>query len=211
VTPDARPGFVPRGVVDGLSEPWPKPLGPGGTGLRLDRPGGSAYRGLLLPDAVQPAEVRAVPTPPPRRWQGLPRSLPTAVLADDVLWWAQTCGRADPAVRLVWVGGAPAFPARVRMELVACRGVGRAAVFLTGGAEGSVLLNSHRGVADAYATEFPGLPSFGLGTLLIVASSRVAAIHVGDRVFRARVVRLPLHESGPVGAFDRTGRRLRVR
>ena len=210
-TPDARPGFVPRAVLDGLSEPWPRPVGSGGTGIRLNRPDGSAYRGVLLAGSAQPIEVRTTPLPPPRRWQGLPHALPAAALADDVLWWAQTCGRADPVVRLVWVGGAPAFPARVRMELVSCPGVGRAAVFLTGGAEGSVLLNSHRGSAAAYATEFPGLPSFGLGTLLVVASSRVAAIHVGDRVFHDRVVRLPLHEAGPVRAVGDTGMRLRVR
>jgi hypothetical protein len=210
-TPQDRPPFIPRTLVGGLSGPWPvDPGGPAAPAVRMSRRNASRFSGIVDPGSRQLLEVDPAVRPPSPRWVGLPRTLPRDALTDDVLWWAQTCGRADPSVQLVWVGGAPAFPAPVRMELVHCRGQVSAA-FMTGFADGSVLLDVHPGRADAYATEFPAPPSFGAGTLLAVGSTRVHTIRVGTRVVHGRVLRSSLAQAGSVRALDAMGARLRVR
>jgi hypothetical protein len=210
-TPDVRPPFVQRALVGGLSAPWPvDPGGPAAPAVHISGSRGSVFAGIVDTGSGQLLEVDPALRAPSSRWRGLPRTLPVTALTDDVLWWAQQCGQPQPSVQLVWVGGAPAFPAPVRLELVRCGGEVSAA-FLTGFADGTALLDVHRGRADAYATEFPAPPAFGLGTLLVVGSSRVDSIELGDKVVEARVARTSLREAGRVRVFDAAGQRLMVR
>jgi hypothetical protein len=209
---DERPTFQNRPLTDGMSDPWLDLTGTqASTAVRFIAADDSVRLGLVEPGSVQLTPIVPAAEAPPLRWSGLPRDFPVTALRDDVVWWTQQCREPTVSVQLVWVGNAPGFPAPVRVEFVRCPGGNLAVEALTGVGGGTRLVNQAIGEADAYAMSLAPATSLGRATVLIIGSTRVDSIAVGDEAVTGRVLQRPALVSGPVQVFDAAGRSLRLR
>lgn len=205
-----RPDFVVQPLTHGLSDPWLNLVRRHDvTAVRAYRPGRPPWVGLVLGNRVQPIPWRPDPAPPGREWDGLSHDFPAAGLADDMLWWAQVCGADESRTSLVWAGGAPGFPAGVRLERVRC-GAGGAVVghFLTGIGGSAVELASDRG-SGRPTVVYAGLlqpPSPGNLSVVIVGSRGVAAVAGREVHEKGRVAVLRSADAAQLRVVLRDGR-----
>lgn len=206
-----RPAFVVQHVTDGMSDPWLDLTGTlPSTAVRVLRTGAPPFSGILVPGLLQPVPLSGATGELFSEWTGLPHVFRGSELQDDVVWWSQVCTAPDPDVQLVWTGGAPGFPAPVRLELVRCPGGTLTAEFLTGFGSQARLLTEDGGFADVYAAELvPG--SLGRSYFLVVGSRRVRTITVGGETTRTRVAVVPIEQSGSVRVTDAAGQPISLR
>jgi hypothetical protein len=206
---DRRAPFVVHPVRDGMSTPWVDVALGGGvpsTAVFAYGDGQLLYRGILgrrLELATVQGHVRG----PTARWAGLPTGgTDPGGLADDFLWWAQTCHGRTPVVRIAWTGRAPGSVTPLRLETYRCGGSGRA-VFLTGYYEGVRTFDVDRLGRPFYLTQL--VPAGGGPMSFVLVGSRdVAGFRVGGERHQGRVAVVPFRDAGPVAAFDRHGHRL---
>ncbi|HET6818175.1 MAG TPA: hypothetical protein VFH66_13200 [Mycobacteriales bacterium] len=209
--PSARPGFRELTLHDGISDPWLDLSGPlPYTAVRVYHHGQVAFTGLVDPHGVQPRPMRSRLAPAPAQWSGLPHDLQAETVDDDVLWWAETCRGLDPTVSLVWSGGVRAVSTVVRMELVRCGSRPLTARWVKGDTDGAEWVGENVGAADAYGAVVPP-DSQAPGTLVVVGSTAVHALVIGDVRTAARVARADVVAGLPaVVAHTSAGGRLPV-
>ncbi|HET7530264.1 MAG TPA: hypothetical protein VFJ98_04815 [Mycobacteriales bacterium] len=200
-----RPGFETKRLTDGMTSPWLDLTDSTIAAVRLYRADGSSFVGLLPDGGIQLAPMRAdvAPQPPPP-WSGLDTGDPR-LLADDAIWWAQTCRSPDADVQIVWQRRVPAFPAPVRLEFVTCPDGPPVAAFLTGVGSGTQSLTASTRPADAYRVDLVP-PGGGPASVAIVGSDRVTVIRGHDVVVRDRVAVLPIDQVVGLRVLDGTGR-----
>lgn len=184
-----RPGFRQLSLHDGLTEPW---LDLSGslpfTAVRVFRHGDVAFTGLVDPHGVQPRPVSGRLTPPPLQWAGLPHDMQAETVADDVLWWTETCRGRDATVSLVWSGSVRAVSTVVRLELVRCTGKPVSARWIKGGTDGAELFGESADPAAAYGVVVPP-DSLAPATLVVVGATSVHAFDIGGVRTASRVAR----------------------
>jgi hypothetical protein len=208
-----RPGFRPVLLRGGLTEPW---LDSSGslpfTAVRAFAHGEVTFTGLVDPHGVQPRPVGSRLAPASARWAGLPADMQPQTLADDVLWWAETCRGGDATVSLVWSGDVRAVPTVVRLELVRCSGEPLTARWVKGGTDGAQWIAESVGPAAAYAVVVPP-DSLAPATLVVVGSTAVRELDIGGVRSVTRVGRATTTGAGlpSMVARSATGTSLPVR
>jgi hypothetical protein len=206
---DRRAPYVVHAVSGGMSTPWVDVALGGGvpsTAVSAYRRGHLVYRGIL-DRRLELARVQGHVRGPTAKWAGLPTSgTDAAGIADDYLWWAQTCHGKMPVVRIVWTGRAPGSVTPLRLETYRCGGPGRA-VFLTGYFEGVRIFDVARLGKPFYLTQL--VPTGGGPMSFVLVGSRdVAAFRVGGERRPGRVAVVPFRDAGRVEALDRHGHKV---
>jgi hypothetical protein len=174
--------------------------------VRVSTPSGRSTE-VLLPGALEPVTPRVRVGTATGRWRGLAHEADRAALADDIVFAAQLCAGAPTAVEPVWAGGAPGF-AQIRLEQVRCSGRLSLAQFVTGAGDHWHLLAAQTVRGDVYAADLYPEPD-GIPSVLLVGSTRVAAVAAGSFRIPGRVAVLPLRVAFHVRVTDAAGRTIR--
>ena len=208
---DRRSPYVSHPVTNGVSTPWVDVALGGGvpsTAVTAYRNGRLLYRGILG-RRLDLTPVLGHIVDPEAQWAGLARAGTDGdTLADDFIWWAQTCHGRATVVRLLWTGQAPGIGTPVRLETYQCGARPGHAVFLTGFSDGARVFAVRKVGPPVYAAEFApvgGAPA----SFALVGSREVAAYRVEGKRVPGRVAVVSDRNSPRIEALDAHGRVLK--